>query len=115
MFAMQYSGTGIYSLNLTNGQSTLVTNYDSSIIGTIYTACCNFQSAPAPALSILVSNFSVATLRWPTSFPGYRLESADGLYGNAWSPVTNNPATNQGLFTVTTEGGHQRYFRLISP
>jgi hypothetical protein len=49
MYAMQYgSGTGIYALDLTNGNATLVSNYDPSIVGGIYSAAAPLQSVPEP-------------------------------------------------------------------
>jgi len=49
MYAMQFEGTGIYALDLATGSDTLVSNYNPSIIGSIYTAAAQISSVPEPS------------------------------------------------------------------
>jgi hypothetical protein len=48
-----FVGSGIYSVNLANGQSTLLANYDTSVIGGIEGAA-TFNPASVPEPSCLV-------------------------------------------------------------
>ena len=36
MYAIESGGSGIYALDLTNGHSTMVSNYSHSVVGTVY-------------------------------------------------------------------------------
>jgi hypothetical protein len=56
MYAMEAAGPGIYSLDLTNGKSTQVSDYDPSVIGYIYAAAVLIQptSVPEPSSLVLV-------------------------------------------------------------
>lgn len=62
MYAMQFQGTGIYALNLATGSGTLVSNYDPSIIGSIYTAAAQVQSVPEPSGFVLLGTAGIALI-----------------------------------------------------
>jgi hypothetical protein len=48
MYAMEALGTGIYALDLANGNSTLVSNYNPAVIGHIYAAAVPSQPTTVP-------------------------------------------------------------------
>jgi hypothetical protein len=72
MYAMQFNGTGIYSLNLATGADTLVSNYDPSIIGSIYTAAAQISSVPEPSGFILLGVAALIVI-------GMRASTASGI------------------------------------
>ena len=116
MYAIEYSGTGIYSLDLTNGESTLVARYDQSIVGRIYTAAADFRGSSAPFLGISKLTPSTVLLTWPVRYGDFHLEFTDFLATSAWKAVTNAPTADQTLLNITLPvEGPQRYFRLRRP
>jgi hypothetical protein len=55
LYAMEAHGTGVYALDLLNGQSTLVSKYDSSVVGTVEAAAAfGPASVPEPSSVILM-------------------------------------------------------------
>jgi hypothetical protein len=66
--------------------------------------------APAgPTLTIQVSANS-ATISWPVSVTGYRLQSKTDLNAASWTDIT----TSNNQFAEAT-GGSVKFYRLISP
>jgi hypothetical protein len=53
MYAIEAGGSGVYALNLGTGQSTLVSNYDNSVIGGVYAAAA--IAIPEPSSFVIVS------------------------------------------------------------
>jgi hypothetical protein len=64
MYAMERFGTGIYALDLSNGSSTLVSNYNSSIIGNVYTAGSPFAVPEPSSLALLGIGAISVTCYW---------------------------------------------------
>jgi len=65
MYAIEASGTGIFALNLTNGNSTLVSNYDPSIVGKVEAAAAfTFASVPEPSSVLLPGLGGLGLLCW---------------------------------------------------
>jgi hypothetical protein len=69
---------------------------------------------PAPSLSLLRSGNNVV-LSWPTTSPGFTLQSAtNSLASPFWATVTNVPTILNGKYTVTnTTTGSIKVYRLV--
>jgi len=57
---MRASGTEVFSVSLTDGRSTMVSNYDTSGFGNIFTAATQFSASSVPEPSSLVTGIAAA-------------------------------------------------------
>ena len=69
--------------------------------------------APGPLLSITRLGSSQVRISWPTSAPGYNLETATSLPASAWTTVTDSPAVVGDSFLLDLDStAAAGFFRL---
>jgi hypothetical protein len=104
-----------YSVSGTIGQpdaSSAMTGGSYSLTGGFWSLYSVIQTEGAPLLGIMRSN-SYAILSWPSPSTGYGLELTSSLSGPSWNSVTNTPADNGTIKSVTlpVQPGN-KFFRL---
>jgi len=106
---------GTYQVSGTIGQPDAggaMTGGGYSLIGGFWSLYSVIQTEGAPLLSITQSN-GYAILSWTSPSTGYELEQTPALSGSSWNSVTNPPADNGTIKTVTlpVQPG-DKFFRL---
>ena len=109
---------GVYSVSGTIGQpdaSGAMTGGSYSLTGGFWSLYSVVQTEGVPLLSITQSN-NYAILSWPLPSTGYGLEQTPSLSTASWTSVTNIPADNGTIKSVTlpVQPGN-KFFRLKKP
>ncbi len=70
-------------------------------------------SLPPPVIDFVEPSPGIVRLSWPSDASGYSLVSSSILQATQWSPVTEIPVLEGGVYTVELSAtGPARYFRL---
>jgi hypothetical protein len=84
---------------------------------TVYFDDLTYTIGTLPALAIAKTAPAEVLLQWPTSYPGFTLESALSLgTGSLWTPITNGITVSGEVYSVSVSTtSAAEYFRLHKP
>ena len=108
---------GVYSVTGTIGQhdAGTMTGGTYSLTGGFWSLYSVVQTEGAPLLGITQSN-NYAIIFWPSPATGYGLEQTPALSALSWAGVTNTPADNGTIKSVTLPvQPRNKFFRLKKP
>ncbi len=91
--------------NATSGPITIVTPHGSVTSSSSFTVL-------RPQLSILATTSGLLEIAWTAGSVPYVLEESSTMQSNSWTPVSETPTLENGVFKVTLPGSpRQRFFR----